>query len=65
MFFEEAAEYVTPSYFAVLIGMLGPTILDYGTEAQKARHLPKVLRGDEVFVQLLSEPSGGSDLAGG
>jgi alkylation response protein AidB-like acyl-CoA dehydrogenase len=63
-FFEEAAEYVTPSYFAVSIGMLGPTILDYGTEEQKARHLPKILRGDEVFVQLLSEPSGGSDLAG-
>jgi alkylation response protein AidB-like acyl-CoA dehydrogenase len=63
-FFEEAAEYLTPSYFGVSIGMLGPTILDYGTEEQKARHLPKILRGDEVFVQLLSEPSGGSDLAG-
>jgi alkylation response protein AidB-like acyl-CoA dehydrogenase len=63
-FFEEAAGYVTPSYFAVSIGMLGPTILDYGTEAQKARHLPKILRADEVFVQLLSEPSGGSDMAG-
>ena len=64
VFFEEAAAYVTPSFFAVSIGMLGPTILDYGTEEQKARHLPKLLRGDEVFVQLLSEPSGGSDLAG-
>ena len=53
-----------PSYFAVSIGMLGPTILDYGTEEQKARHLPKILRGDEIFVQLLSEPSGGSDMAG-
>ena len=63
-FFEEAAGYVLPSYFAVSIGMLGPTILDYGTEEQKARHLPKILRGDEIFVQLLSEPSGGSDLAG-
>ena len=63
-FFEEAAGYMTPSYFGVSIGMLGPTILDYGTEEQKARHLPKILRGDEVFVQLLSEPSGGSDLAG-
>ena len=63
-FFEEAEGYVLPSFFAVSIGMLGPTILDYGTEEQKARHLPKILRGDEIFVQLLSEPSGGSDLAG-
>jgi alkylation response protein AidB-like acyl-CoA dehydrogenase len=63
-FFEEAAAYVTPSYFAVSIGMLGATILDCGTEEQKARHLPAILRGDEIFVQLLSEPTGGSDLAG-
>jgi alkylation response protein AidB-like acyl-CoA dehydrogenase len=63
-FFEEAAGYFTPSYFAVSIGMLGATILDCGTEAQKQRHLPAILRADEIFVQLLSEPSGGSDLAG-
>jgi alkylation response protein AidB-like acyl-CoA dehydrogenase len=63
-FFEEAAAYVTPTYFGVSIGMLGATILDVGTEAQKRRHLPAILRGDEIFVQLLSEPSGGSDLAG-
>jgi alkylation response protein AidB-like acyl-CoA dehydrogenase len=63
-FFEEAAGYFTPSYFAVSIGMLGATILDCGTEAQKVRHLPAILRADEIFVQLLSEPSGGSDLAG-
>lgn len=63
-FFEEAADYMTPSYFAVSLGMLGATILDCGTEAQKVRHLPGILRADEIFVQLLSEPSGGSDLAG-
>jgi alkylation response protein AidB-like acyl-CoA dehydrogenase len=63
-FFEEAAGYFTPSYFAVSIGMLGATILDCGTEEQKAQHLPAILRADEIFVQLLSEPSGGSDLAG-
>lgn len=63
-FFEEAAGYFTPSYFAVSIGMLGATILDCGTEAQKSRHLPAILRAEEIFVQLLSEPSGGSDLAG-
>lgn len=40
------------------------TILDMGSEAQKRTHIGGVLRGDEVLVQLLSEPSGGSDLAG-
>src|SRR6202453_3591375 len=41
-----------------------PTILDTGSEAQKRQHISAALRGDEVLVQLLSEPSGGSDLAG-
>lgn len=40
------------------------TLLDTGTEEQKRRHIGAALRGDEVLVQLLSEPSGGSDLAG-
>jgi alkylation response protein AidB-like acyl-CoA dehydrogenase len=40
------------------------TILDTGSEDQKKQHISAVLRGDEVLVQLLSEPSGGSDLAG-
>jgi alkylation response protein AidB-like acyl-CoA dehydrogenase len=40
------------------------TILDMGSEEQKRTHIPAALRGDEVLVQLLSEPSGGSDLAG-
>lgn len=40
------------------------TILDMGSETQKAERISAALRGDEVLVQLLSEPSGGSDLAG-
>lgn len=40
------------------------TLLDTGSEAQKKQHIRAALRGDEVLVQLLSEPSGGSDLAG-
>lgn len=40
------------------------TILDTGTEDQKCQHISGAIRGDEVLVQLLSEPSGGSDLAG-
>jgi alkylation response protein AidB-like acyl-CoA dehydrogenase len=40
------------------------TILDTGSEEQKREHISAALRGDQVLVQLLSEPSGGSDLAG-
>jgi alkylation response protein AidB-like acyl-CoA dehydrogenase len=41
-----------------------PTVLDMGNEEQKRQHLPAVIRGDEIMVQFLSEPRGGSDLAG-
>ena len=40
------------------------TLLDIGTEDQKQQHISGALRGEEVLVQLLSEPGGGSDLAG-
>jgi alkylation response protein AidB-like acyl-CoA dehydrogenase len=43
--------------------IMAATLLDFGTEEQKHRHIPAIIRGDEVWVQLLSEPSGGSDLA--
>jgi alkylation response protein AidB-like acyl-CoA dehydrogenase len=43
--------------------ILAATLIDHGTEEQKRRHIPAILRGDEVWVQFLSEPSGGSDLA--
>ncbi|MCW0213484.1 MAG: acyl-CoA dehydrogenase family protein [Pseudonocardia sp.] len=43
--------------------IMAATLLDFGTEEQKRRHIPAILRGDEVWVQFLSEPSGGSDLA--
>ncbi len=39
-------------------------LLDFGTEEQKLRHLPAILRGEELWMQFLSEPSGGSDVAG-
>ena len=39
-------------------------LLDFGTEEQKLRHIPAILRGEELWMQFLSEPSGGSDVAG-
>ena len=39
-------------------------LLDFGTEQQKQTHVPAILKGDEIWMQLLSEPSGGSDVAG-
>ena len=39
-------------------------LLDFGTEEQKQRHVPAILKGEEIWMQLLSEPSGGSDVAG-
>ena len=39
-------------------------LLEFGTEAQKQAHLPAILRGEELWMQFLSEPSGGSDVAG-
>jgi alkylation response protein AidB-like acyl-CoA dehydrogenase len=38
-------------------------ILEWGTEEQKRRHIPPILKGEQLWMQLLSEPSGGSDVA--
>ena len=61
---EEAKYRVPPNIFGIGLGMLGPTIMAHGTQAQKDRFIAKMARGDEIWCQLFSEPAAGSDLAG-
>jgi alkylation response protein AidB-like acyl-CoA dehydrogenase len=64
IFNQEQARYgVSNGVFAIAIGMVGPTLLAHGSDEQRHRHLPAMLRGDEVWCQLFSEPDAGSDLA--
>ena len=64
-FTEESLDYEMPLSFNVpTFGILAATLIDFGTHEQKARHLPAILKGEELWVQFLSEPTGGSDLAG-
>jgi alkylation response protein AidB-like acyl-CoA dehydrogenase len=43
--------------------MFGPTLIEYGTEEQKAKHIPPIVRGELRWCQGYSEPGSGSDLA--
>jgi alkylation response protein AidB-like acyl-CoA dehydrogenase len=64
IFAQEQARFDVPgTVFAQGIGMAGPTLMAYGTPDQQDRFLPPMLRGDDVWCQLFSEPGSGSDLA--
>jgi len=61
---EESKFKTPPNVFAIGQGMLGPTLIVHGTDEQKKRYLRPMLRGEEIWCQLFSEPAAGSDLGG-
>lgn len=62
--FEEAEPFRLPWHYGNAVNIVLPCLLKHGTEAQKLKYVPKILSGEHLWAQLLSEPSGGSDLAG-
>jgi alkylation response protein AidB-like acyl-CoA dehydrogenase len=64
IFLEESARAEAPSHLGVIgLGMAGPTIMSWGSEAHKERYLAKILSAEEIWCQGFSEPDAGSDLA--
>jgi alkylation response protein AidB-like acyl-CoA dehydrogenase len=66
VFLEETTRARAPYVGVNFVGTLhaGPTLIAEGSDQQRAQHLPRILRGDEVWCQCFSEPGAGSDLAG-
>lgn len=64
-FNEAMVGYEYPSRLQVpTLSPCGAILLEFGTEEQKRQHIPAMLKGEELWMQLLSEPGGGSDVAG-
>ncbi len=61
---QEESQYDLPAnFFLIGQGMIGPTLMAWASDQDKARLLPPLASGEEVWCQLFSEPAGGSDLA--
>jgi alkylation response protein AidB-like acyl-CoA dehydrogenase len=64
VFNEEAAGHEIPTTaFIIGLGMVIPTMIEFGTDFQRERYVAKALRGEEIWSQLFSEPGAGSDVA--
>ncbi|MBK5222803.1 MAG: acyl-CoA dehydrogenase family protein [Acidimicrobiia bacterium] len=64
IFNEESAAFEVPATVLTIgLGMCGPTVLEWGTEEVKERYVRPMLRADEIWCQLFSEPGAGSDVA--
>lgn len=65
VYYEEVARAKAPYVGVNFVGIRhgGPTLIAEGTQEQKSRHVPRILRGDEIWCQGFSEPTAGSDLA--
>ncbi len=63
VFAEECARASTPGLVPMGIKMCAPMLIGYGTEEQKAKYLPRILDGTDMWCQGYSEPGSGSDLA--
>ena len=62
---QEEGKYDVPTGpFTIGLGMCVPTVIAFGSDAHRARFVKKALRGEEIWCQLFSEPSAGSDVAG-
>jgi alkylation response protein AidB-like acyl-CoA dehydrogenase len=64
VFNEETAGHVLPTTAYIIgLGMVIPTMIEFGTDAQRERYVAKALRGEEIWSQMFSEPGAGSDVA--